>query len=266
MKDIMLQKGRIFDIQKYSVHDGPGIRTIVFLKGCPLRCKWCCNPESQSRAIQTMIVAGEEKVMGRDVTVEEVMEEVLKDMPHFRRSHGGLTLSGGECLMQADFCAELLQKLKEEKIHTAVDTCGFVSKDTLDKVIPYTDLFLYDMKAFDEDVHIKCTGQSNKIILENLKYLDVSNCKVEIRIPFVPECNGNQIEKIGEFLSGLKNIVGVRILPYHNYAGSKYKSLDMENTLPGRLPTDEEMSRVKEIISSFEEHQKTLSSTTSFPL
>ena len=135
MKDIMLQKGRIFDIQKYSVHDGPGIRTIVFLKGCPLRCKWCCNPESQSRAIQTMIVAGEEKVMGQDVTVEEVMEEVLKDMPHFRRSHGGLTLSGGECLMQSEFSSALLQAAHAYGITTAIETTAYASFEMIEDMM-----------------------------------------------------------------------------------------------------------------------------------
>ena len=106
-------RGRIFDIQKYSIHDGPGIRTIVFLKGCPLRCKWCCNPESQTRNIQIMVQNGKEKTVGRDVTVEEVMEEVMKDAAYYRRSGGGLTLSGGECLLQPDFAGALLRCAKE---------------------------------------------------------------------------------------------------------------------------------------------------------
>ena len=111
-------QGRIFDIQKYSIHDGPGIRTIVFLKGCPLRCKWCCNPESQIRDIQIMVQGGKEKTVGRDVTVEEVMEEVMKDSAYYRRSGGGLTLSGGECLLQPDFAGALLRAAKENGLHT----------------------------------------------------------------------------------------------------------------------------------------------------
>ncbi len=119
-KEYLKQKGRIFDIQKYSIHDGPGIRTIVFLKGCALRCKWCCNPESQSFAIQTMRQNGEDRVIGRDVTVEEVMEEVVKDMPHYRRSGGGLTLSGGESLLQPDFASALLRAAQSLGINTAL--------------------------------------------------------------------------------------------------------------------------------------------------
>ena len=136
---------------------------------------------------------------------------------------------------------ELLKKLKENNIHTAVDTCGFVSKEAFDKVMPYTDIFLYDLKAFDEDVHIKCTGQSNKVILENLKYLDGCGKKIEIRIPCVPDFNNNQIGKIANFLEELKNITKVKVLPYHSHAGTKYAALDMKNTLPEILPTNEEI-------------------------
>ena len=150
--------------------------------------------------------------------------------------------------MQADFCAELLKRLKEHGIHTAVDTCGFVSKRSLDKVIPYTDVFLYDMKAYDEDVHIRCTGKSNKQILENLRWLDEVGARIEVRIPFVPEYNDREIGKIAAFLSELKNVTGVRILPYHNYAGAKYDSLCMDKNLPERLPTNEEIKAAEDTI------------------
>lgn len=287
-------EGYIFDIKHFAVHDGPGIRTTVFLKGCPLKCVWCHNPESISNKKQlgyiehkcvncgrcTLVCPngahyvdennvhrfnrekckvcglcvdacyGKNLILyGKNATVDEIIDELLEDKDFYDSSNGGVTLSGGECLMQPSFCAELLERLKKEGIHTAVDTCGFVSKDALDKVMPHTDLFLYDMKAFDEDVHIKCTGQSNKIILENLRYLDQNNQKIEIRIPFVPQYNDNQMEKIGTFLATLKNIVGVRILPYHNFAGTKYKSLDMENTLPPKLPEDDEIEGAKNLIS-----------------
>ena len=150
--------------------------------------------------------------------------------------------------MQADFCREVLMKLKEHGIHTAVDTCGFVAREAIDKVLPYTDTFLYDIKAIDEDVHIKCTGQSNKIILDNLKYID-SLCKeIEVRIPYVPEYNSNQIEKIAEFLRTLKDIKAIKVLPYHNYASSKYEALSMENTLPQILPTEEEIKKAEEML------------------
>ena len=130
-----------------------------------------------------------------------------------------------------------------------MDTCGFVSKDVLNKVIPYTDIFLYDLKAYDDEVHIKCTEQSNKIILENLLYLDSLGKNVEIRIPYVPEYNDDQMEKIAAFLSGLKTITKIRVLPYHNYAGSKYAALNMANTLPPILPTEEDIVKAKNIIS-----------------
>ncbi len=262
-------KATIFEIKRFAVHDGDGIRTTVFFKGCPLKCVWCHNPEGISPEIQTAIYAhkciscgecqkknfdvskclGEARVIyGRETTVEELLPKLLEDKDFYESSDGGVTLSGGECLMQADFCAELLKKLKENGIGTAVDTCGFVSKSVLDKVIPYTDIFLYDLKAIDSDIHEKCTGQPNEIILENLKYLDSLGCKIEIRYPYVPEYNDGEVEKIAEFLSGLKNITKIRVLAYHNYAGSKYDALGMENTLPKRLPTEEETENARDII------------------
>ena len=181
------------------------------------------------------------RIAKHEMTVDELLPILLEDKDFYENSGGGVTLSGGECLMQAEFCAELLKNLKENNIHTAVDTCGFVSKEAFDKVMPYTDIFLYDLKAFDEDVHIKGTGQSNKVILKNLKYLDSCGKKIEIRIPYVPEFNDNQLPKIAEFLSKFQNITKVRVLPYHNYASSKYAALNIKNTLPEILPTNNEI-------------------------
>ena len=288
-------KAKIVEIKRFAVHDGDGIRTTVFFKGCPLKCIWCHNPESISFNTQLAFyenkctLCGEctaecetdchsirdgihtfkhekcvgcgkcekaclndaLKLYGYEMSVDELMPLLLEDRDFYENSGGGVTLSGGECLMQADFCRELLKRLKENDIHTAVDTCGFVSKDALDKVIPYTDIFLYDIKAYDEDVHIKCTGHSNKIILENLKYIDDLGAATEVRIPYVPEYNSEQIEKIAEFMSNLKNLTKVRVLAYHNYAGSKYKALNMENTLPKITPTDEDIKSAKEIIREY---------------
>lgn len=291
----MKMKARIFEIKRFAVHDGDGIRTTVFFKGCPLKCVWCHNPESIS--FDTQLAYYKEKCIGcgecasicksnahkadenghlfeeseciacgncadaclgnalifygKEMTVDDLMPKLLEDKDFYDNSKGGVTLSGGECLCQSDFCAELLKKLKENNIHTAVDTCGFASRAAIDKVTPYTDVFLYDLKAYDEDVHIKCTGQSNKIILDNLKYIDSCGKPVEIRIPYVPQYNDDQTEKIGKFLSELTNVIKVRVLPYHNYAGSKYRSLDMKNTLPEILPTDEEIKSAKEIIKAY---------------
>ena len=255
-------KATIFEIKRFAVHDGDGIRTTVFFKGCPLRCVWCHNPEGLSHTPELAFYEhkcigcgeckkdgftvedclGEARVpYGREVSVDELLPILLEDRDFYERSGGGVTLSGGECLMQADFCVELLRRLKENGISTAVDTSGFASRAAFDKVIPYTDVFLYDLKAYDEDVHIRCTGQSNKIILENLLYLDSLGKSVEIRIPYVPGYNDTEMEKIAAFLAELKNIVRVRVLPYHSYAASKYKALGIQNTLPEKLPTDEEI-------------------------
>lgn len=259
----------IFEIKRFAVHDGDGIRTTVFFKGCPLRCVWCHNPEGLSAKYEVGFYEhkcigcgeckkdnfevsdclGEARVLyGKTVTVDELLPILLEDKDFYETSGGGVTLSGGECLIQSDFCAELLKGLKRLGIHTAVDTCGFVSRNALDKVIPYTDVFLYDVKAYDEDVHIKCTGVSNKQILENLKYLNMLGKKIEIRLPYVPDFNDGQIEKIACFLAPLKNITKIRVLPYHNYAGSKYKALNIKVTLPKRLPTDEEIKQATETI------------------
>lgn len=279
-------KAKIFEIKRFAVHDGDGIRTTVFFKGCPLKCVWCHNPEGISpnpelaylkhKCIgcgecisvcptgahvienglhvynrQKCIACGKcadaclgsaLNFYGKEVTVEELLPIILRDKEYFDNSSGGVTVSGGECLLYADFCAELLKRLKEEHINTAVDTCGFISKTALEKVMPYTDVFLYDMKAFDGEIHKKCTGRDNATILQNLLYLDENGCKTEIRIPFVPDFNDGEIDKIGTFLVKLKNLTKIRVLSYHNYAGSKYASLSMQNTLPVRLPTNEELT------------------------
>ena len=141
--------------------------------------------------------------------------------------------------------AELLKTAKENGLNTAVDTCGFVPRAAIDKVMPFTDMFLYDIKAIEESVHIKCTGQSNRLILENLKYIDAAGKKTEIRYPYVPGCNSGEAESIADFVGGLKNVTGVRVLPYYNYAGSKYLSLGMKNTLPGKLSDGEEIKSIE---------------------
>ncbi len=280
----------IFEIKRFAVHDGDGIRTTVFFKGCPLNCVWCHNPEGlyakpqiayyahkcqncgactelcaansleKTHAFDKKACNGCGKCVpvcpaeafikyGKTVDTDQLLSAILEDKPFYENSGGGVTLSGGECLCQADACAELLQKCKAEGLHTAVDTCGFVPRTAFDKVIPYTDVFLYDLKAFDEDVHIKCTGRSNKQILENLRYLNEKNCKIEIRIPYVPHYNDDQMEKIRDFLQTLKNIVRVRVLPYHNYAGSKYEALGIKHALPDTLPTDEEIKKAEALFS-----------------
>lgn len=280
---------RISDIKRFAVHDGDGIRTTVFFKGCSLRCLWCHNPEGIGGLPQiayyankclacgkcvSVCTAGAQRMMedehsfvrescagcgkcapvclgnalvyyGREATVDELLPLLLEDRAFYENSNGGVTLSGGECLLQADFCRVLLQRLQEEGIHTAVDTCGAVPWEKIEAVLPYTDIFLYDLKAYDEDVHIRCTGQSNRRILDNLRMLDARGQAVEIRIPYVPGYNDDQMEKIAGFVSTLRHVTKVRVLAYHNYAGSKYAALGMENTLPGSLPDAEAVARAQ---------------------
>lgn len=284
-------KGLISDIKRFAVHDGDGIRTTVFFKGCPLKCAWCHNPESISyhpqlayfrdKCVECMVCVGACPVgahrnegglhhfdrsaclscgacvsgcvgealnlFGREVTVDELLPDLLMDKDFYDTTGGGVTLSGGECLMQADFCAELLNALKQQGIRTAVDTCGFVPRAAIEAVMPYTDVFLYDIKAIDEQLHIKCTGQSNRIILDNLRFLDHNKKNIQIRIPYVPGWNDDQMEQIRDFLSGLNHVTEVKVLAYHNYAGSKYAALDMENTLPEQLPTKQELEAAQHV-------------------
>lgn len=283
-------KATIFEIKRFAVHDGDGIRTTVFFKGCPLRCVWCHNPEGLTKKHQLayyshkcihcmecvrVCVTGAHKceegvhrfdrelctacgscseaclgealtLYGKEVTVEELLPVLLDDREFYENSNGGVTLSGGECLMQADFCRELLGALKNEGIHTAVDTCGFVKREALETVAPFTDIFLYDLKAYHSETHQRATGVPNESILENLLYLDRIGKKVEIRIPYVPEYNASEMDEIARFLAPLKCITMVRILPYHSYAKSKYASLDILEDMPKTLPTDEEMKTVRE--------------------
>lgn len=242
-KDYLQVKGRIFDIQKYSIHDGPGIRTIVFLKGCPLRCKWCCNPESQSGKIQTMIVNGEPKIMGRDVTVEEVMEEVLKDKVHFRRSGGGLTLSGGECLAQPEFSSALLQAAKASGITTAIETTSFAPFEVIrDKILPFTDTYLMDIKHMNSAKHKLFTSQPNERILENARKIASSGANLIIRTPVIPTFNDTpeEILQIAQFARSLPGVKQHHLLPYHRLGSDKYEELGRDYLMSHILPPDQE--------------------------
>ena len=288
-----MTKGVVSNIKRFAVHDGGGIRTTVFLKGCSLKCVWCHNPEGISFKPQLayyehkcvhcgvcadVCPAGAHKMTenghvfdrekcigcgkcaekclgsaltfyGTEMTVEELLPKLLEDKDFFETSGGGVTLSGGECLCQAEFCEALLKALNEKGVHTAVDTCGFVPQATLDSIMQYTDVFLYDIKAIDKGVHIACTGQENSLILENIKYLNSCGKYIEVRIPYVPDFNDNEIDKIVDFLKPLENVRAVRVLAYHNFAGSKYKALGMKNTLPERLPTNEEIENAQKKFS-----------------
>lgn len=261
--------------------DGPGIRTTVFFKGCNLRCEWCHNPESYSPnpeimfyedkctgcgkckgACQTKLEnctlcgrcaevceSGARLLCGKKYTADGLMAKILKDKI-FYESSGGVTFSGGECMLQIDFLEKVLKKCRENNIHTAIDTAGCVPKEYFERILPYTDMFLYDVKAIDGELHKRCTGRSNKIILENLLFLDNAEKDIEIRVPYVPGVNSGEMLKIADFLKKLRSKIRVSVLPYHNHAYSKYAALGMKNTLPEILPPPEETEEVKELFIS----------------
>ena len=258
-------KGRIFDIQKFSIHDGDGIRTIVFLKGCVLRCRWCCNPESQEYKIQTMIVAGEPKVIGRDVTVEEVMKTVEQDRPYYYRSGGGLTLSGGESLCQPEFARDLLRAAKEMGINTAMESMACAKYEVIESILPYLDHYLLDIKHMNPAKHKEFTGKSNELMLENAKKIACSGqVRLSIRIPVIPTFNDSEEEiraiaryakeldeeacrigghRAGTSCSGMEKyetgsygIEKIHLLPYHRLGQDKYDGLDRKYLMKEILP------------------------------
>lgn len=246
MENYYNEKGRIFDIQKYSIHDGPGIRTIVFLKGCALRCRWCCNPESQEFKIQTMMFGGKQKVIGRDVTVEEVMYEIRKDIPYYNRSGGGVTLSGGEALLQPDFAVALLRACHDNGITTAIETTGIAPWETIERYLPHLDYVLMDIKHMDSEKHREFTQQPNTRILENARKIAESGMvDLTIRVPVIPTFNNTteEIEAIAKFASTLPNVRKLHLLPYHRLGEGKYEGLGRDYMLSGIEPmTDEYMN------------------------
>lgn len=253
-KDILSVSGRIFDIQRFSTHDGPGVRTIVFLKGCPLRCRWCCNPESQSYEIQQMNQKGVMKTVGRDVTVAEILEEVLRDRPYYRRSGGGLTLSGGESLWQPDFAIALLEAAHQNGINTALETTGFADSEVIERFIPHLDLFLMDIKHINSSKHEQFTSRPNEKILENAKLIAQKAKKLIIRVPVIPGFNDTvaEIADIAAFTSSLPNVNEIHLLPYHRMGMDKYEGLGREY-LMGDVPspTNEKMQELIEVCRSY---------------
>lgn len=253
--------GIIFDIKHYAIHDGPGIRTTVFLKGCPLGCWWCHNPESRSTAIfkypKKESIDGRvleiEETVGKEYTVKEVMTEIEKDIVFYEESGGGVTFSGGEPFKQADFLLKLLKSCRKKEIRTCVDTTGFVNSEELKKATPFTDLFLFDLKHFDDKMHIKYTGVSNKQILDNLILLDEMGKAVEIRYPLIPGMNDDEADllRMLAFLTKLKNKYPVSILPYHKIGSQKYSRFGIEYKMDGiEEPSKEHIENIKNTIEA----------------
>ncbi len=295
--------GIVTDFKRFAVHDGDGIRTTVFLKGCPLRCVWCHNPESISpkpelafypekctgcgecmrvcpngahlfgagdtpgsyihRLDRTkcaacgkcaeVCVSGALKLCGRRMNVDEVMKIVAEDRIFYETSNGGMTLSGGEPTLQPEFALALLRAAKADGISTALDTCGYTKREVYESLLPYTDIFLYDIKHITDEGHIRCTGRSNRLILENLRFLSDAGAKIEIRIPLVPGYNDDAetLDGIGRLLSSV-NITKAKLLPYHSYARSKYLSLGISDTLPDvERPSSEKLEAAAKLLRGY---------------
>jgi pyruvate formate lyase activating enzyme len=284
--------GRIFEIERYAINDGPGIRTLVFLKGCSLRCIWCCNPESQVPRTQLVywksrclgcrncieacqadaltmtsggIVIDRAKctvcgdcadvcyaealvLVGKEMTPEEVLEEVLKDELFYHKSGGGVTFSGGEPFEQSGFLLRTAELCKEHGIHTAVETCGAVSWKTLESSLPLIDLFLYDLKMLDSSEHERCTGVSNDRILDNFKRLVGAGKEMRVRVPIIPGCNDSDkdLGALVEFLQDNAPGIPVDLLPYHRLGRSKYDRLGIGYKLDAiEPPSPERMTSIR---------------------
>ena len=264
-------KGAVFNIQKFCTSDGPGIRTVVFLKGCPLRCAWCRNAESQRKVSELMYhsdkcvycgrcaavceqgvhavkgnvhtlerdkciscgkcveacLADALELKGKNMTVDEVIADVMKDKVFYDNSGGGMTLSGGEPTAQLDFTLALLKAAKDNGLHTAIETCGYTSAENIKAIAEYVDLFLYDVKHTDSVLHEKYTGVSNERILENLRLIDSMGKKSVIRAPIIPDVNDTDehFAALAELANGLKNVEKIEIEPYHDLGNGKYEQL-----------------------------------------
>ena len=293
----MSRPGIIFDIKRYSIHDGPGTRTTVHFKGCPLSCWWCHNPESQSAA-PALLFRGEKciacgscvkacprhavsvrngalvtdeglcvgcgaccdacpaearELCGRPCTVDELMPQLAKDEIFFREG-GGVTFSGGEPLMQPEFLIEALDACGRAGYHRAIDTSGFAGKSVILETAKRADIFLYDIKHMDPGRHKEFTGVDNAVILENLAAISEAGAKINVRVPFMPGLNSGDenIKATGSFVSRLKGVVGVNILPYHTVAKGKHDRWHMDYRLNDLLPpTDSQTHHAAGILESF---------------
>jgi len=229
--------GYIFDLKKYAIHDGPGIRTTVFFQGCPLNCRWCHNPESRGdispnkelpQSLSCSMNNETEKC--HSVTVDEVMNDILKDEIFYDQSGGGVTFSGGEPMMQTEFLFELLKRCKKENIHTTLDTSGFVPLEKFDEIYKLVDLFLYDLKIMDDSEHEKYIGVSNQMIHENLKKLVSRDCNINIRIPMIPTISDTKenLMAMVDFIAPFESVKKISLLPYNQFGADKIRRLNLD--------------------------------------
>ena len=253
-------KGIIFDIKHYAIHDGPGIRQTIFFKGCPLGCWWCHNPESRSQEPfsypKTEKLDGRKlqatETIGKEYTKEELMQIIEKDRIFFEESGGGVTFSGGEPLLQFDFFMEVLKECQLREIHTCVDTTGYVSMERMGKAARYTDIFLYDLKHMNNELHRKYTGVDNRLILDNLQLLDSLGKEIWVRYPLIPGFNDDESNLLSmlAFLQKLKQQPKVSILPYHKIGSHKYHRFGLEYKINGvEEPKKEHVGEVASLFS-----------------
>lgn len=287
----------IFNIQRFSIHDGPGVRSTIFFKGCNLRCLWCHNPEAVRREVEiefyperciacggcvetcpegAQILDGRQRiylrdecrlclrcteecfaegliVSGREYDVAGIVAEIERDQAYYAHSDGGVTFSGGEPMLQVEFLKAVLAECHQRGIHTAVDTAGNVAWSLFEQIIPFTDLFLYDIKAFDEGIHKEATGSTNRRILKNLKHLSERGCEIWVRIPVIPGINDSEKEfrAIAGYLSGLDGIRWVELLPFHTLGAEKYPSLGREYPMTDvKPPTKAVMKKLEAILTT----------------
>lgn len=235
-------KGKILKIERSSIHDGEGIRTVIFLKGCPLSCKWCSSPESQE--------CGLTNGYGVEMSIDEVMNEVQKDEMFYYYSNGGITLSGGEVFNQAGFATEILKRAKYLGINTAIETCLYADYKDISKMIKYLNMMYIDLKIINEELHKKYTGKSNSLILSNLKKvcINYSDLKIIIRIPIIPTINDSYENLFNslEFCDKFDNILLVELLPYHRFGVEMYDKLKIGYSLKKlKVPTDKRMKEIE---------------------
>ena len=291
----------IFNIQKYNMYDGPGVRTLVFFKGCPLRCKWCSNPESRPRPYQVLYKksnctlcgacvpacpvgihklspGGKEHIVDRAVecigcrkceeacpssalaiageekTISELLEVIEEDRPFYETSGGGVTLGGGEVLMQPEAAVNLLMACRQRGINTAIETCGYAKPETVLRAAEFTDLFLFDVKHMDSELHHSMTGVRNESILANLRLLLENRHNVRIRVPLVKGFNDDDgcVMALTRFLAPYreqKNFKGIDLLPYHKLGVYKYAQLDLEYLMSGDpVPTNADLARIERVM------------------
>ena len=270
-----MPNGLLFDIQRNSYADGPGIRTTVFFKGCNLSCKWCHNPESQRQEKEMLFypykctgcgncknatihdemffcVNDAKEICGKEYAVDEVLTEILKDQPFYITSGGGVTFSGGECMLQLPFLLDLLKKCKEHEIHTAVDTAGHIPWTSFAQILPYTDLFLYDIKIMDNDAHRAFTGVSNTLILENLAKILRSGTDVWVRVPVIAGVNDSEDEmkKLKAFFDQNRYPEKVELLPYHAMGEHKYAALG-KTVHRFQTPPKEKIEKLRKLVAPY---------------